>query len=119
MRGRYKRRGRAVKLLFVLAVLFLFSVWNYYRDNTGIFYTHTGMLVTVVFGSGLTIQRVRQKKKKRQPSFVRSAQYTKSRIGQSETLRRFRAALIAQGIVSDLDRRICRKCPRRKKRAGH
>ena len=114
MRGRYKRRGRLSKLLSVLSLLFLFSLWRYYRDHTGIFYTHIGILATAGFGCGLTVQRVRRKKKKRAPGLVRSAHYTKSRIGYHETIRRFRAALLARGIIRRADYRIDTLVPKKR-----
>lgn len=115
MRGRYKRRSKLTKLLYVLVALFLVSVWNYYRNNAGIFYTHAGFAAFVVFGCGLTVRHARRNKRKRVPSFARSAIYTKSRIGQSETLRRFRAELMKRGIMGDGDKKIEARLMNRRK----
>lgn len=118
MRGRYKRRSKLTKLLYVLIALFLVSVWNYYRNNTGIFYTHLGFAGFAVFGCGLTVYHRRQNKRKTVPSFARSAMYTKSRLGQSETLRRFRAELLRRGIAGDVDKKIGAKFKREREVIG-
>lgn len=109
MRRRHKRRGRLTKLLYVLVALFLLSLWNFYRNNPGIFYLHVSLIILSAVYIWLVLRSALKAYKKRGHMLWGSTRYTKSRVGQSSTLKRMRARLkVVKGYDVEVPMRVKR-----------
>lgn len=109
MRRRYKRRSQLTKLLYVLIALFLLSLWNFYRQRAGIFYLHIGLIALSAIYIWLVLRNALKVYKKQGRMSWGGARYTKSRVGQSSTLKRMRARLkVVKGYDVEVPMRVRR-----------
>jgi hypothetical protein len=93
-----------------LIALFLFSLCDYYRNHPGIFYTCIGFIALLITVSWSVDCHLSRKHKKKQHALWGSTRNTKSRIGQSTTLKRLRARLKAiKGYDVDVPVRLIKK----------